>query len=169
MLTPVRSELFHFNALHFGKKHISWIIRTLLERCNSQPTFRCPQSLYLCETMNGKEDKLLSNDRSLGLSLVATIHPFADVKGYPEFKPAKVNPALWRLQPPAQRMYNNYHFWIKFYLSRPGWLYSHHASAIGDIWAPGLFLEGEGLLQWLQFLLHVPCPRKLLAANMIQC
>lgn len=44
--------------------------------------------------MNGKEDKLLSNDRSLGLSLVATIHPFADVKGYPEFKPAKVNPAL---------------------------------------------------------------------------
>lgn len=62
------------------KLHISQITIILLECCNSQPTFRCPQSLYLCETMNDKEDKLLSNDKALGLSLVATIHPFVDVK-----------------------------------------------------------------------------------------
>lgn len=82
---PFMYDLLNFNALHFFLKHISQIIRIISKDIkalyNAQLTLRCSQSLYLCETMNDKEEKLVSNDKSVRLSLVTTIHPLRDMKG----------------------------------------------------------------------------------------
>lgn len=100
----------------FFFKHISQIIRIISKDIkalyNAQLTLRCSQGLYLCETMNDKEEKLVSNDKSVRLSLVTTIHPLGDMKGQPKFKSAIVYSVLIEvaLQLPAQRMYKNYHF-----------------------------------------------------------